>query len=682
MSGGLIQLVSSGMADSVLTTDPEITFFKKVYKRHTNFSLEIKEIMTDQQPDYGDKISFSLNNADLIHRCFIQVEIPTLTFNTTSIVNANFINWKNNLLKKISNEITKWTTLYTNLKNFVSIELLLYQQLLTLFLSDNITLNNIKEVVIKFNNVYKTQKNVYIPLIDHNILNLINITDYILSINLLLTYDATITNSNYISIYSIQNNIKNKYNKMNEYLNYYHSNLIENQKSYDNINTNNIKFAWTYYLGHYYFSQYELDIGGNIVEQYSSDQFHIYQLHHLKEEQITNYFSMIANIPDIYDYNNNTKPSKILLIPLVFWFCKSPGLSLPIVAMRNTSVIINLTINSLKNLLYFRDWESEWYELVNLTIPYTTINNNLNYISYDYNINNKKITYKLKNINNEALTYIYPNLVDADYQIILNNFGILENNNYVLYAKQWIIFKNNLKNYPNLLNKIGGYDSYIDYNYLLNLIPKPKIKLLAEFVFLDDVERSKFASTKLEYVIEGFQENIYDIQNYALFNGDLSIDRPNKYMKWFIQPKNFLNGITEYGKMTPYIFDYKNYYKNKIFDKQIITINQLELLQSQIDYSFYHITTAYQSLNRQLPDGVYFYNFSLYAEEVQPSGTANFSVLKEKRIRYEFNPDFLKEYFNSPLNPNNDGLQIKVMTINYNFFIVHQGMGRLVFGLT
>jgi hypothetical protein len=44
MAGGLIQLVTSGKQDTALTYNPEITFFKKVYRRHTNFSLELKEI--------------------------------------------------------------------------------------------------------------------------------------------------------------------------------------------------------------------------------------------------------------------------------------------------------------------------------------------------------------------------------------------------------------------------------------------------------------------------------------------------------------------------------------------------------------------------------------------------------------------------------------------------------------
>ena len=40
MGGGLMQLVAMGAQDVFLTGNPQITFFKVVYRRHTNFSKE------------------------------------------------------------------------------------------------------------------------------------------------------------------------------------------------------------------------------------------------------------------------------------------------------------------------------------------------------------------------------------------------------------------------------------------------------------------------------------------------------------------------------------------------------------------------------------------------------------------------------------------------------------------
>ena len=679
MSGGLIQLVTSGEQDVALTYNPEITFFKKVYRKHTVFALEFKELYTEQQANYGDKISFNLTDGDLIYRCFVQVNLPQIFFDDSIIKSTDYLNWKNNYLLKLNNQLTKWSNLYNNLKNYVSIELQLYQQLLTLFLSDTVTLNNIKELVIRFNNNNKAQKNQYVNLIDVDLYNKINMSGYLLSINSLLTYELEAPNSNYISIYTIIDTLNTMYLTMIEYLKYYHTNWKENQKVYNKFALGGINFAWSQYLGHYFFSRFELEIGGQMIEQYSSDQLHIYQHHHLKEEQINNYNIMIGHQSELYDFNSNIKPSKILLIPLLFFFNKNAGSSLPLVAMKNTSVTITLTINKLKNLIYFRDWESEYNASCIIETEYTSQpNTNLNYKSYTYNTTKKTLTYYLNNINGYTLSLLYPQLSSNDIDFILITFGT----NNLLELNDWIYFKNNLYKYPDIQNKIGGYDQYIDYNYLLNLIPPPKIKLLTESVFLDDVERKKFVSSKLEYVIESFQENIFDVNNLQLFDGEISIDRPNKYLKWFIQPKNFLYGLSEYGKVTPYNYNYSKYYNNNIFNKQIITLNQVELLNQQIDNKYYNYVQSYQSLNRILPDQVYFYNFSLYPEDIQPSGTANLTVLREKRFRYEMNPDFLKEYFSVKLNPSNVGLQLKVMSCSYNFFIVHNGIGRIIFAMS
>ena len=605
--------------------------------------------------------------------------MPQLFFNDSIIKSTDYLNWKNNYLLKLNNQLSKWSNLYNNLKNYASIELQLYQQLLTLFLSDNITLNNIKEIVIRFNNTYKTQKNIYINLIDVNLYNKINISGYLLSINLLLTYELDVINNNYISIFTIKFTLNQMYLIILDYLKYYHTHWKENQKKYDTFLSGNINFAWSQYLGHFYFNRFELEIGGQMIEQYSSDQLHIYQHHHLKEEQINNYNIMIGHQPEIYDFNSNTKPNKILLIPLLFFFTKNAGSSLPLIAMKNTSVTITLTINKLKNLIYFRDWENEYYNNCIIETEYTNQpNSNFNYKSYKYDTIKKTLIYYLNNINGYTLSILYQQLSTNDINFILTTFGT----NNIMELNDWIYFRNNVYKYSDILNKLGGYDQYIDYNYLLNLIKPPKIKLLTECVFLDDVERKKFVSSKLEYIIESFQENIFDVNNLPLFDGEISIDRPNKYLKWFIQPNNFLNGLCEYGKVTPYNYNYSKYYVNKIFNKQIITLNQIELLNQQIDNIFYNYVQSYQTLNRILPDQVYYYTFSLFPEDIQPSGTANLTALKEKKFRYEMNQNFLKEYFTNKLNPNNVGLQLKIMSCSYNFFVVHHGIGRIVFAMS
>ena len=77
MTGGIIQLLSLGNEDLYLTNDPQITFFKMVYKRHTNFSVENVLQNFNSQPDFGKKITCTIGkNADLIGQIFVSVTLP------------------------------------------------------------------------------------------------------------------------------------------------------------------------------------------------------------------------------------------------------------------------------------------------------------------------------------------------------------------------------------------------------------------------------------------------------------------------------------------------------------------------------------------------------------------------------------------------------------------------------
>ena len=85
MGGGLMQLVAYGAQDIYLTGNPQITFFKVVYRRHTNFSMEaIEQTMNGSYTAGGRQAVTVSRNGDLINRMWIQQEITassSLQFN-------------------------------------------------------------------------------------------------------------------------------------------------------------------------------------------------------------------------------------------------------------------------------------------------------------------------------------------------------------------------------------------------------------------------------------------------------------------------------------------------------------------------------------------------------------------------------------------------------------------------
>ena len=75
MGGGLLQLVAYGAQDVYLTGNPQITFFKVVYRRHTNFALESIQQTFNGTVGYGNRVTSTIaRNGDLISRAYLVIK--------------------------------------------------------------------------------------------------------------------------------------------------------------------------------------------------------------------------------------------------------------------------------------------------------------------------------------------------------------------------------------------------------------------------------------------------------------------------------------------------------------------------------------------------------------------------------------------------------------------------------
>ena len=79
MGGGLMQLVAYGAQDVYLTGNPQITFWKVTYRRHTNFAMESIEQTFNGQADFGRRVTCTISrNGDLAYRTYLQVVLPEI----------------------------------------------------------------------------------------------------------------------------------------------------------------------------------------------------------------------------------------------------------------------------------------------------------------------------------------------------------------------------------------------------------------------------------------------------------------------------------------------------------------------------------------------------------------------------------------------------------------------------
>ena len=123
--GGLLQLVARGKQDVFLTGNPQITWFKMVYRRYTNFAIESMPMYFDGDPDFGKRISCLVpRRGDLLGPIFLEVTLPRLILSTNKSV-ASYVNAVGHaLIQEISIEIGEqeidkqtgeWMEIWSNL---------------------------------------------------------------------------------------------------------------------------------------------------------------------------------------------------------------------------------------------------------------------------------------------------------------------------------------------------------------------------------------------------------------------------------------------------------------------------------------------------------------------------------------------------------------------------------------
>merc|ERR1711935_185113 len=110
MVGALLELAAKGGQDVYFICNPQISFFKKVYKRHTNFSIDYDKIMIDI--DFGKTTKFAIpRKGDLVKNMYLHFDLPNLSDDDT----INYINFIGGT--KVDKQLGEWLYIWNELKN-------------------------------------------------------------------------------------------------------------------------------------------------------------------------------------------------------------------------------------------------------------------------------------------------------------------------------------------------------------------------------------------------------------------------------------------------------------------------------------------------------------------------------------------------------------------------------------
>ena len=141
------------------------------------------------------------------------------------------------------------------------------------------------------------------------------------------------------------------------------------------MGANSVYARWLDFIGEQLIAQVEVEIGGQRIDRQYGDWMHIWNQLTLSKEQQSGYFKMIGNTtqltyitdpgfaavsgpcastsaPNQVCAPRNALPETTLYVPLQFWFCRNPGLALPLIALQYHEVKINIDFRPIGECLW------------------------------------------------------------------------------------------------------------------------------------------------------------------------------------------------------------------------------------------------------------------------------------------------------------------------------------------
>jgi len=431
------------------------------------------------------------------------------------------------------------------------------------------------------------------------------------------------------------------------------------------------RFRWLNWLGHILIKNVEIEIGGQIIDKHYGDWLHIWNELSQPVGKQYGYANMIGNVPrltQVITGNTNNQPSNIpsttLYIPLQFWFCKNPGLALPLIALQYHQIKINIEFREAKSCY----WATGTYEDIPPSITKSSL-----YVDYIYLDTDERR--KFAKVNHEYL--IEQLQFTGDETISTQNNKVKLNFNHPVKEIVWVVQPNSNIDYT-YTQKFGGpqfynYTDFIDYTYFSGTPNDPLgTSMIGGQNSQNGLPNSGFyyQNNKDDNIViypqSGYKpDNNIDNKQYPGINNNNwnNITTQNTHTEIFSTTTEIPDQNTEIE------------HTNKYDKGANPTLNAKIQLNGHDRFSlrdgrYFNLVQPYQHHTNVPCTGINLYSFSLYPEDHQPSGTCNFSRID--------NATLLLNVTQQSVHQSNT-CKVRVYAVNYNILKITSGMGGLAY---
>jgi len=420
---------------------------------------------------------------------------------------------------------------------------------------------------------------------------------------------------------------------------------------------------WMDYIGEHLVSQVEVEIGGQRIDRQYGDWMHIWNQLTLSAEQQRGYHKMIGNTTQLTYVTDpafasvsgpcaasggpaqvcaprKALPETTLYVPLQFWFCRNPGLALPLIALQYHEVKINLDLRPIGECLWAVSNPGATSGSVSVSAAYqqslVAASLYVDYIFLD--------TDERRKMAQNPHEYLFEQLqFTGDESVGSSSNKIKLNFNHPCKELVWVVQPDANVDYCQSL--IGGETLFktlgaqpFNYTDAIDALPN-SIKAFGSAASVNGVDSfisaGLFESSTPVEVEESEQSAVSDAGTFVLAETALTMhcwgENP------VVTAKLQLNGQDRF---------------------------------SEREGSYFDVVQPFQHHTRAPDTGINVYSFALRPEEHQPSGSCNFSRIDNA---------VLQLVLSSGTVSGTATAKVRVYAVNYNVLRVMSGMAGVAY---
>ena len=443
---------------------------------------------------------------------------------------------------------------------------------------------------------------------------------------------------------------------------------------------------WMDFIGEQLVAQVEVEIGGQRIDRQYGDWMHIWNQVTLTSEQQRGYFKMIGNTTQLTYITDpafagvsgpcaasgapaqvcaprNALPETTLYVPLQFWFCRNPGLALPLIALQYHEVKINLDLRPIGECLWAVNSIGASSGTVTVTTAYqqslVAASLYVDYIFLD--------TDERRKMAQNPHEYLFEQLqFTGDESVGSSSNKIKLNFNHPCKELVWVVQPDANVDYCSSL--IAGNTLYKTlgaqpFNYT------DSIDALPNAIHAFGSQDSVGASTGAFINSAGLFEQAGGVDLAASVGGTWTGTGAST-SGFEAGGVGTAAGLSDAGTfvLAESALDMHCWGENPVVTAKLQLNGQDRF--SEREGSYFDVVQPFQHHTRAPDTGINVYSFALRPEEHQPSGTCNFSRIDNA---------VLQLVLSSPTVSGTSTAKVRVYAVNYNVLRVMSGMAGVAY---